>query len=157
MFPLVSVFASINITELELPESIELGTVDEVVLDCIYDADNEESLEVKWFFNGDVEQVYQWIPESKKHGYGMGRLRDTLDLAYNASLDPNTMYRALKIRNITLDLSGNYTCKVSSFNTEDTKTKQLIIYCKYFLFFSHYILKINTITFFYYHFLFQRY
>lgn len=132
-FCFVTVLASINITELDVPDSIELGTTDEIILDCNYEADNdEESLEIKWFFNGDVEQVYQWIPESKKHGFGMGVLKDKLDLSYNVSNDPNTMYRALKIQNISHDLSGNYTCKVSSFNNEDTETKQLVIYCKYF-------------------------
>lgn len=128
----VSVLGSINITELDVPGSIELGTKDEIVLDCDFEFDSdEESLEIKWFYNGDIEQVYQWIPDSKKHGFGMGLLKDRLDLSYIASNDSNTMYRALKIRNITQDLSGNYTCKISSYNNEVTETKQLIIYCKY--------------------------
>lgn len=140
-----SALASINITELDVPGSIELGSTDEIILDCNFETDtDEESLEIKWFFNGDVQQIYQWIPESKKHGFGMGPLKDRLDLNYNITDDAKTMYRALKIRNITQDLSGNYTCKVSSFNNEDTETKQLIIYCKY-IFFIYIILMYSTL------------
>lgn len=131
----VSVIASINITDLDVPDSIELGKKEEIVLDCNFEMDKEEeNLEIKWFFNGDLEQVYQWIPESGKPGFAMGLLKDRLDLSFKVTNDNSTMYRALKITNITQDLSGNYTCKVSTFTNEDTQTKQLIIYCEYIYF-----------------------
>ncbi|KAJ8922099.1 hypothetical protein NQ315_004031 [Exocentrus adspersus] len=122
------VSALINITELKGPDSIEYGSTEEIILDCNFEAEKERDLEVKWFYNGDTEVVYQWVPDSHKPGYAMGRLKGRIDLDYSATNDSNTRYRALKIFNVTTDLTGNYTCKVSSFDSEDSETKQLIIY-----------------------------
>ncbi|KAG5893657.1 hypothetical protein JTB14_028811 [Gonioctena quinquepunctata] len=119
--------ATLKINELNVPNSIEFGSTDEIIMDCDFEAVNETDLVLTWFFNGDIEQIYQWIPGTAQ-GYAMGRLKHRLDLTYSVSNDSNTRYRALRITNITQDLTGNYTCKVSSFNREDSKTEQLIIY-----------------------------
>lgn len=106
--------------------------MDEVVLDCDYVATPDETnIVLKWFYNGEIQQIYQWIPESGSHGYASGKLKDNIDLGYKASNDKNFMYRALRIKDITPDMSGNYTCKVSSDENEVKETKQLIIYSKY--------------------------
>ncbi|XP_074027955.1 uncharacterized protein isoform X2 [Leptinotarsa decemlineata] len=119
--------ATLKIKKVNLPESVELGSTNEIIMDCDFEANNETDLEVKWFYNGEIEQIYQWIPGNHQ-GFGMNRLKNRLDLKYSVSNDTNTKYRALRITNITQDLSGNYTCKVSSFDSEDSRTKQLIIY-----------------------------
>lgn len=119
---------TLSITELKVPESIKSGSTDEIVLDCNYEVSaDEHSVVVKWFYNGQVDQIYQWIPGYQKHGYPMGKLKDRIDINYHPDNETET-YRAIKIKNITPDLSGNYTCKVSSDLNEDYKTKQLIIY-----------------------------
>ncbi|XP_017770233.1 PREDICTED: uncharacterized protein LOC108557984 isoform X2 [Nicrophorus vespilloides] len=128
---ITTVSGELKIVNFKVPSTIEFGYSDDLILDCDYYVKGKESgLEVKWFFtNGEVsnEQIYQWIPEKSKPA-AMGFLRTHLDLGYTASTDPKTMYRALKIRNITKDLTGNYTCKVTSFFSEDTSTKPMTIY-----------------------------
>lgn len=110
-----------------MPNSLEIGSKEDLILDCVYEAEDEEGLEIKWFY--DDQQIYQWIPW-KSGPRALGRLSDRIDLEYMVTDDESNMYRALRIKNVTLDLSGNYTCKVSSFYNEQVKTKKLIIYGK---------------------------
>lgn len=117
--------------QLKGPDSVEYGSTEEVILDCDFEAVDEKDLEIKWYYNGDRQVIYQWVPESKRSGYALGLFKDHIDVSYVATNDSNTMYRALKIYNVTTDLTGNYTCKVSSFLSEVSETKQLIVYSKY--------------------------
>ncbi|KAJ8948365.1 hypothetical protein NQ318_019350 [Aromia moschata] len=127
-------YAKIEIVELNVPHSIEYtgDETNEIVLDCNYDTEGEtlEELEVIWYHNGVTNPIYQWIPFSNRSGDARGWFRSHLDLEYNVSDDKRTMYRALKLTNITTDLTGNYTCRVSSLKDEDDETKQLIVYSR---------------------------
>ncbi|CAG5007694.1 unnamed protein product [Parnassius apollo] len=58
----------------------------------------------------------------------MGILRSRVDLAYRASSDPLKMHRALRIVKPNTDISGDYTCVVSTFMEEDSRTKQMIVF-----------------------------
>lgn len=112
-----------------------LGSNDYVVFDCDYEVSNESGLEIKWFYMGEddtLQQIYQWIPDMdsrKSIGYLAGRI----DLQYKVGDDKYGMFRALRIRNVTHDLTGNYTCKVSSYNNESSITKRLTIYGTYII------------------------
>ena len=53
-----------------------------------------------------------------------------LDLSYEASDDPLSQFRAMKILNPTTELTANYTCWVSSFDSYDSRTQRIVIYCK---------------------------
>lgn len=120
--------AGIRIVDLKVPDALESGTEQNVILDCDFEVtDNEPGLSVKWFYEGEVKQVYQWIPGLSKP-QALGILKDNVDLEYKASSKNTTMYRALKIKNISPTLTGSYTCKVSSDNNEDVATKKMIIY-----------------------------
>ncbi|CAH2092410.1 unnamed protein product [Euphydryas editha] len=70
--------------------------------------------------------VYQWIVSQKPQD--MGILRGRVDLTYRASNDPLKMHRALRIMKPNTDNSGDYTCVVSTFMEEDSKTKQMIVF-----------------------------
>lgn len=131
----------LKINKLEGPNSIEIGSKDDLVLDCIYEVENEDGLEIKWFY--DDQQIYQWIPRLS-NPRGLGKLSSHIDLKYKATDKEDDMYRALRIKNLTLDLSGNYTCKVSSYYNEQTKTRKLIIYGK-----VRFIISIIIVTVFY--------
>ncbi|XP_018564719.1 uncharacterized protein LOC108906059 isoform X2 [Anoplophora glabripennis] len=122
------VYAALSITEVRGPNSVEYGSTEDVILDCDFEATDERDLEIKWFYNGNDQVIYQWIPDSNKPGYAMGQLKDHIDVQYVATNDSNTRYRALRIFDVNMNLTGNYTCKVSSYLSEDTKTKQLIVY-----------------------------
>lgn len=97
-------------------------------MDCIYEAKDEDGLEIKWFF--DDKPIYQWIPY-RTDPRSIGNLSKRIDLKYKVTDNEIDKYRALRIMNLTLDLSGTYTCKVSSYYSEKTETKKIVIYGKY--------------------------
>ncbi|XP_050313707.1 uncharacterized protein LOC126748475 isoform X2 [Anthonomus grandis grandis] len=124
---LSSVSATLTINEISGPDYIEVGSQDELVLDCDFTAENEEDVVLKWFFNGLEQQIYQWIPQDP-HAYALGVLKPMIDNSFKISNDPRTMLRALKFKEVTPELTGNYTCKVESTDSEQVMTKQVIIY-----------------------------
>ncbi|CAG9827020.1 unnamed protein product [Diabrotica balteata] len=121
---LVDFGTGVKINRLEVPEVIKHG--DPVTLDCDFTLeDNDQDLVVKWFFNKTL--VYQWIPGTKKRPQGLGILKDRLNLEYAASVDANSRHRALHIWKAGPDLSGDYTCSVSTLQSEDIETKSMLV------------------------------
>uniref|UniRef100_A0A6P7F0F9 Uncharacterized protein LOC114324707 isoform X1 n=1 Tax=Diabrotica virgifera virgifera TaxID=50390 RepID=A0A6P7F0F9_DIAVI len=121
---LVNFGTGVKINRLEVPEVIKHG--DPVTLDCDFTLeDNDQDLVVKWFFNKTL--VYQWIPGTKKRPQGLGILKDRLNLEYAASVDANSRHRALHIWKAGPDLSGDYTCSVSTLQSEDIETKSMLV------------------------------
>lgn len=119
---------SVKINELRVPEVIRHGTA--ALLDCDYtleDSVDHTGLVVKWFFNDQSRPVYQWIPGAKKP-QGLGVLKNKLNLEYRASSDERTMHRALHILHPSAELSGEYTCVVSTFVNEDKQTKRMLVF-----------------------------
>lgn len=119
------------IKSINVPDIIKVNN-DYIILDCDYDLENTSSqgLVVKWFFNTN-RVVYQWI-------YGRQPLADEpaakyVDLTYKASDDPYTEYRAMKLNKPGIDLTGEYTCVISTFEDERTANASMIVYCKYTL------------------------
>ncbi|KAJ2950558.1 hypothetical protein O0L34_g8803 [Tuta absoluta] len=118
---------AIKIVKIVVPEIIQYGVQDSVILDCDYTLGNDTTgLVVKWFFRNKNRPVYQWIAKQKPQD--MGILRGRVDLLYRASSDPLKMHRALRIVKPNTDISGDYTCVVSTFLAEDSKTKQMIVF-----------------------------
>jgi hypothetical protein len=120
-------YAKIKINKLDVPSSIRHGDQTEVVLDCDFDSGGDTVTEIKWFLDGD-HQIYQWLPGYNKAGQALGKLKKNIDTSYQVTEDEKTMYRALHITDLSPELSGNYTCKVSGPMSEDVKTKRMIIY-----------------------------
>ncbi|XP_023951556.2 uncharacterized protein LOC112055606 [Bicyclus anynana] len=118
---------AVNIQRIEVPPLVEVGT-DAVILDCQYKTYNASppGLVMKWFFNGSSGLVYQWIPPLRPQVIGL--LKGKVDLDFRISEEPLQAYRAIKILNPTTDLSGNYTCVVSSFIEEDRETRSMLVY-----------------------------
>ncbi|KPJ01027.1 hypothetical protein RR46_05292 [Papilio xuthus] len=98
---------SVRIINIRVPEVIEYGTRDAVTLDCDYVTKNVTGLVVKWFYN-DRSQP--------------------LDLTYKVSQNPYMKHRALRILQPGTELTGNYTCVVSTFLAEDEKTRPMTIF-----------------------------
>lgn len=61
----------------------------------------------------------------------LGKFKGKLDLTYKASNYSLTMYRALKITDLSLDLSGEYLCVVSTFEKESSMKKTMVVLGKY--------------------------
>lgn len=123
----VTGLSAVKIVKVVVPEIIQYGVQDAVILDCDYTYGNNTSgLVVKWFFKNKARPVYQWIVTQKPQD--MGILRGRVDLTYRASNDPLKMHRALRIVKPNTDISGDYTCVVSTFMEEDSRTKQMIVF-----------------------------
>lgn len=80
------------------------------------------------FHNGDPHPVYQWIPALGKRHFSP-KIAPYLDVKY-AVEERLTRYRAIKLIKPTTQLSGQYTCSVSSLNGHDSASTNLIVYCK---------------------------
>ncbi|XP_065159843.1 selection and upkeep of intraepithelial T-cells protein 1-like [Atheta coriaria] len=116
----------VKINKLKVPKLIKHGSPS-VILDCDFTLeDSDEEPVVKWFFNNDRTLVYQWIPGKRPQDSGI--LKGRLKLEYKASEDPNCLHRALYILQPGPDLSGNYTCLVSTFQSEEIRTKSMLVY-----------------------------
>lgn len=72
--------------------------------------------------------------DAKKPPQVSGILKDRLNLKYKASVDANTIHRALHILKAGPDLSGDYTCQVSTMESEDTMTKSMLVFGKWFFY-----------------------
>ncbi|XP_018321183.1 uncharacterized protein LOC108734222 isoform X2 [Agrilus planipennis] len=116
----------VKINKLQVPEVAQFGSP--VVLDCDYswDEKKDDGLVVKWFFNNGRTPIYQWITNNKPQALGI--LKGRLNLEYSASQHNNSKHRALHITKPAPELSGDYTCSVSSFNDEDSRTKSMLVY-----------------------------
>ncbi|KYN01581.1 hypothetical protein ALC62_07624 [Cyphomyrmex costatus] len=115
------------IKRINIPAIVKVHDTDYIILDCDYDLENTSSkgLVVKWFFNTN-QVIYQWI-------YGRSPLADEpaakyVDLTYKASNDPHTEYRAIKLNRPGVDLTGEYTCVISTFADERMANASMIVY-----------------------------
>ncbi len=54
----------VEILRISAPPPLELGSLNEIVLDCDYDLREDErgQLEIKWYFNKNPAPFLQWIP-----------------------------------------------------------------------------------------------
>lgn len=115
------------IKNVKVPATVKVGEVDHVILDCDYDLENtsRQGLVVKWFFEGD-KVVYQWIQGRKP--LAVEPAKRYVDLTYKASNDPYTEYRAMKLNNPGIDLTGDYTCVISTFEDEKSANASMVVY-----------------------------
>ena len=121
----------VEITNLWIPEAFQEGTRTSVILDCVYDYDEDDrdSLEVKWYFRQGLNPIYQWVPPNPPQVIS-SQFSDHIVPYFEISQDPFTQHRALNLANITTSLAGLYSCRVSTINKDAFKSKQLTIYCK---------------------------
>lgn len=124
-----SVTAAVKIKSIRVPEIELLDENKSVILDCDFDAGNDTDLVVKWFHEDNL--IYQWIMNHDPQE--VGAFKGKLDLSYKATDDKTSMYRALKIKRLSLDLAGEYKCVVFNYMSEDSMSKKMIIISKYFI------------------------
>lgn len=131
---------SVRIRELNVPELVELGT-ENILLDCDFDYNENEKyqLDIKWYFNGEPSPFFQWVPGQMSKPQIIGeRFRDHIDLDHSVHADSYKSHRALLLKKPSLELSGIYTCKVSTFVDEDVKRKKMTVFCELFSFLFYY-------------------
>jgi len=114
---------SVKIRQLTVPSTVEAGS-ENILLDCDfdYDADERVQLDIKWYFNNEPSPFYTWVPEKMSRPQIIGeRFRNHVDLDHVVQhvSDSHKKHRALLLKRPTTELSGLYTCKVSTFVSED--------------------------------------
>ena len=55
-------------------------------------------------------------------------MRGKINLDYEISPDPYGRHRALYLYSPTTDMSGDYTCKISTLQNEVSLTKKMVVY-----------------------------
>ncbi|KAG5890146.1 hypothetical protein JTB14_010164 [Gonioctena quinquepunctata] len=115
----------IQINYIKVPVAVKNDSKSAVVMDCNYSLRPDDAdLVVKWYLNDDL--VYQWIPPQSPQSFGA--LKNKVDLAYRATHDTKTVYRAMKIINPVAGMAGEYKCFVSTFTDEDFAVKTMKIF-----------------------------
>ena len=119
----------LQIIDMRVPAVVENGSSSSVILDCDYvlrQPEKSGELVVQWYFQDQSSPVYQWIPGKRPQDLGI--LKGRLNLDYKASDDPFKRHRALEIMRPTVELSGDYRCKVATVEEEVSATKTMIVY-----------------------------
>lgn len=124
----LSVSEGVVITEIRVPKVVEHDTNSTAILDCDYDfmQDDIRFVVVKWYFNDERNQVYQWglgLPPSDS-----GVLKGRTHLGHVASPDPLKKHRAISVSNPTIELTGDYICKVMTNQEVVTASAKMIVY-----------------------------
>ena len=70
------------------------------------------------FHNADMGRQFQ----------GLGAMRGKVNLDYKISDVPHMQHRALYLYNPAVDMTGEYTCKVSTLKNEVAMTKRMVVY-----------------------------
>ncbi|XP_066939244.1 uncharacterized protein [Macrobrachium rosenbergii] len=117
---------SVSIVNLSVPNVVEADT-EPILLDCEYRVEEWESsgLVVKWYLDA-VHLVYQWIPPIQPQALGV--LSGLVNTSYRASKEPWEAFRALYIPHPQPELSGRYSCVVSTFEDEDMRSADLLVW-----------------------------
>ena len=126
-----SISVAVDIIKIDIPAAVEVGS-ENIVLDCpfTYTEKEADNLEVKWYFNESPAPFFQWIAgiEDSPPMLIGNLFEDKLDLSYSASPDSQQRYRALLLHQPILEMSGTYSCKVSSLTSEDMAEANMLIY-----------------------------
>lgn len=129
--------SGVQIVRLSVPTWVENGTEDSVLLDCeyAYTERDDSQLVVKWFLNDDPKPIYQWIPELDTRHVSQ-RLKGRLNTDFTVTANHFTKFRALNLLRPTTELSGRYSCHVTSHSSQDQKSQLMTVYArpKHFVF-----------------------
>ncbi|XP_051174876.1 uncharacterized protein LOC127290395 [Leptopilina boulardi] len=113
----------IRIKSLELPTLLQTGS-HPVKFICVYELLNTDSgIVIKWYHN--EKQIYEWIPPLAPRD--MGIMNGLIEYPWENINRPHS-HSILEIKNITTNLSGVYTCKISTFQDEDSKSANVTVY-----------------------------
>jgi len=118
----------VAISHVTAPSVVLCG--EELTIDCDfeYQKDEQDQLDLKWYFNSSPFPIYQWVPSMHKGPQVIGELfKHSLDLLYSAHNDTFKKHRALHIPSPDHRFSGTYMCKVSSFVDEDFQQKEILV------------------------------
>ncbi|XP_019889979.2 uncharacterized protein LOC105287881 isoform X1 [Ooceraea biroi] len=112
-----------SIRALDVPLVVRNGSgpVDMV---CAYEIDEDENgLVIKWFH--EAYQIYQWIPPIPPQDIGI--IEGLAEYPAENLQDPYSR-SVIRLRTVTTDMTGEYTCAISTFQDEASNTTKMIVY-----------------------------
>ncbi|CAG2100241.1 unnamed protein product [Medioppia subpectinata] len=118
----------VRITGMSPTQYMEKDSSGSVVLDCQFEMDErwDTMAILKWYHKGDPTSIYQWIISKDRREYS-DKIEPFVDKNYSID-DKLTKFRAIRLINPPINLSGEYECSVQSMDGHDSKSTQLIIY-----------------------------
>ena len=119
----------VKLHSFDVPGSVEEGA--DAVLGCDYGYNITEGaeLDVKWYFDGSPSPFMLWVPHQRRAPQVISdTFRSHVDLGHTVGSDPYRLYSSVRLKKVGRALSGSYTCKVSSFSTEESRTKRMTVY-----------------------------
>ncbi|XP_029178266.1 uncharacterized protein LOC114946043 isoform X2 [Nylanderia fulva] len=112
-----------SIKSLDVPHIVRNGT-GPVDLICIYEIDkNDNGLVIKWFHEAD--QIYQWIPPMPPQDIG---IIEGLAEYPDKNLRNPYSHSIIRLKTITIDMTGEYVCTISTFQYEASTSRKMIVY-----------------------------
>lgn len=105
----------VSIDRVQVPPVVEEGE-ESVILDCpfSFNYDEEENLELKWYFNDSPSPFYQWLPgargaEEVSEPQVIGEMwRERTDLNWTKYEDGTRRHRAVLLSRPSVHMSGLY-------------------------------------------------
>ncbi|XP_055530627.1 uncharacterized protein LOC129721739 [Wyeomyia smithii] len=96
-----------------------------LILDCEYEIDlHEQGFVLKWYFNGKL--IYQWIP-MRRPPIGFTSMKHQVNRSYTVSNEEMHKHRALALIRPLKNFTGEYTCAVSTYQSEDTRSALMLV------------------------------
>ncbi|KAG6798900.1 hypothetical protein HZU73_05703 [Apis mellifera caucasica] len=120
--PISDIYAS-KIYTLDVPLVVRNGT-GPIDLSCIYNIkEKENGLVIKWYHN--IDQIYQWIPPMPPQDTGV--INGFTEYS-EQSLKYFNSRSIIHLKMAIVEMSGQYTCTISTFQEEDMKRTKMIVY-----------------------------
>ena len=120
---IVTSINSLNITDLVIPPYTQQGS--NITLFCSYSVDKDKiaELDIKWYFGNSPSPFMVFLPHMQAEP-------QVVDPVFREKLlfSEGWLESGFLMMNTTTDLSGLYTCKVSTNTRERVRRKRIIIY-----------------------------
>ncbi|CAL1682846.1 unnamed protein product [Lasius platythorax] len=112
-----------SIRSLDVPHIVRNGT-GPVDLICIYEIDKDDNgLVIKWFH--EAYQIYQWIPPMPPQDIGI--IKGLAEYPAENLRNPYS-HSVIQLKTITIDMTGEYVCTISTFQYEASASAKMIVY-----------------------------
>ncbi|XP_011699269.1 PREDICTED: uncharacterized protein LOC105456721 isoform X2 [Wasmannia auropunctata] len=112
-----------SIRSLDVPLAVRNGT-GPLDLICAYEVDEDENgLVIKWFH--EAYQIYQWIPPIPPQDIGI--IKGVAEYPDENLKDPYSR-SVIRLKTVTIDMTGEYTCAISTFQDEASSSTRMIVY-----------------------------
>ncbi|KAL6418900.1 hypothetical protein ACFW04_001495 [Cataglyphis niger] len=112
-----------SIKFLDVPHIVRNGT-GPIDLICVYEIDKDDNgLVIKWFH--EAYQIYQWIPPMPPQDIGI--IEGLAEYPVEKLRNPYS-HSIIQLKTVTMDMTGEYMCTISTFQYEASASARMIVY-----------------------------